>query len=131
MARKKTAPQAEEVRAVLAVRLNEVRTEFYGEEGAADMARALGLPARTWYNDERGVAVPAEVVLRFLERTGAKPAWPLHGRGQKYRGQSPPTDGVPPAPANESADLIDGLARLFEGGRLAIEVAWRPPEHGR
>ena len=43
------------------------------------------LPARTWYNYETGVTVPAEVLLGFIEQTGANPIWLLTGEGPKYR----------------------------------------------
>lgn len=43
------------------------------------MARRLGIPPRRWYNYEAGVTVPAEVVLGFIERTGANPYWLLTG----------------------------------------------------
>ena len=45
----------------------------------------LSLPARTWYNYETGVTVPAEVLLGFIEQTGANPIWLLTGEGPKYR----------------------------------------------
>ena len=46
------------------------------------------MPARTWYNYETGVTVPAEVLLEFIDQTGSNPAWLLTGDGVKYiRGQ--------------------------------------------
>jgi hypothetical protein len=49
------------------------------------LARRLGLPARTWYNYETGVTVPAEVLLGFIEQTGVNPTWLLSGEGPRYR----------------------------------------------
>jgi SOS-response transcriptional repressor LexA len=49
------------------------------------LARRLNLPARTWYNYETGVTVPAEVLLGFIEQTGANPNWLLNGEGSRYR----------------------------------------------
>jgi hypothetical protein len=48
------------------------------------MARRLGLPARTWYNYESGVTVPAEVLLAFIEQTGANPTYLISGEGPRY-----------------------------------------------
>ena len=42
-------------------------------------------PRRTWYNYETGVTVPAEVLLGFIEQTGANPTWLLNGDGARYR----------------------------------------------
>jgi DNA-binding transcriptional regulator YiaG len=125
MARKKTTSETERAKADLAARLKEVRAELYGEDGAAALARALGVPSRTWYNYERGVTVPAGVLLRLIELTGVEPTWLLHGRGAKYRGR--PAEGMngPPAADEHTAvDPIGRLIRFLEGGRLAIEVTW-------
>ncbi|MHC5541558.1 S24 family peptidase [Singulisphaera rosea] len=84
MARKKTPKVRVNVKASLSRRLREVRQELFGEHGGPELARRLGLPARTWYNYETGVTVPAEVLLAFIEQTGANPAWLLSGDGPKY-----------------------------------------------
>jgi DNA-binding transcriptional regulator YiaG len=132
MARKKTSQEAEQTKALLARRLKEVRVECYGEKGATELARALGVPARTWYNYERGVTVPAEVRLRFIELTGAEPAWLLHGRGGKYRGTSPVGMNGQPVPDKPAAvDPIGRLIRWLDGGRLAIEVTRAMSPRGR
>ena len=68
----------------LAQRVREVRRELYGESGAPILAAALELPARTWLNYESGVVIPAAVILRFIEVTGAAPGWLLTGRGDRY-----------------------------------------------
>ena len=58
---------------------------MFGEHGGPELARRLNLPARTWYNYETGVTVPAEVLLGFIDQTGANPLWLLSGEGPKYR----------------------------------------------
>ena len=40
----------------LAERLSTLRLELFGERGGPEMARRLGIPVRTWYNYEGGVA---------------------------------------------------------------------------
>lgn len=84
MARKKTPKVRVNVKASLSRRLREIRQELFGEHGGPELARRLGLPARTWYNYETGVTVPAEVLLGFIDQTGASPAWLLVGEGPKY-----------------------------------------------
>jgi hypothetical protein len=68
----------------LALRVREVREDLYGEYGAQFLADALGLPLRTWANYERGVVIPAEVILKLIETTRVSPCWLLTGRGPKY-----------------------------------------------
>lgn len=64
-------------------RLREIREELYGERGVAALAAALDLPAATWLNFERGVMMPADVMLEFLVLTGADPNWLLTGEGDR------------------------------------------------
>ncbi len=85
MARKKTPKVRVNVKASLSRRLREIRQELFGEHGGPELARRLNLPARTWYNYETGVTVPAEVLLGFIDQTGANPVWLLGGEGPKYR----------------------------------------------
>jgi hypothetical protein len=73
------------VKASLSRRLRIIRQEIFGEHGGPELARRLNLPARTWYNYETGVTVPAEVLLGFIEQTGANPMWLLNGEGSRYR----------------------------------------------
>jgi len=73
------------VKAQISGRLREVRNEIFGEHGGPELARRLNLPARTWYNYETGVTVPAEVLLSFIDQTGTNPHWLLNGEGPKYR----------------------------------------------
>lgn len=65
------------LKATLAARLRQLRMERYGRHGAPELAGALGLPTRTWLNYERGVTVPAEVVLKLIELTSVEPRWLL------------------------------------------------------
>jgi hypothetical protein len=69
----------------LALRVREILCEVFGEHGAPLLAKAIGLPVRTWLNYEEGVTMPAQVVLRFIDVTDASPLWLLDGRGQKYQ----------------------------------------------
>ena len=85
MARKKTPKLRVNVRASLSRRLREIRQEIFGEHGGPELARRLNLPARTWYNYETGVTVPAEVLLGFIDQTRANPMWLLNGEGPRYR----------------------------------------------
>jgi hypothetical protein len=85
VARKKTPKVRVNVKAALSRRLREIRQELFGEHGGPELARRLGLPARTWYNYETGVTVPAEVLLSFIDVTGCSPVWLLSGDGSKYR----------------------------------------------
>jgi transcriptional regulator with XRE-family HTH domain len=134
MARKKTRPETEHAKAVLARRLKVIRIDRYGEQGAAELARALGVPSRTWYNYERGVTVPADVLLRFIELTGAEPAWLLHGQGEKYQGDRAGSSGLPIAAGGSAVELFQQVMRWLDGGHLAIDVSWKrssEPGHDR
>lgn len=79
--------------ASLAARLQSVRQELFGERGSPEFASRVGVPWRAWANYETGMTMPAEVMLAFLEVTGAEPTWLLRGQGPVYR--SRPWRGVP------------------------------------
>jgi hypothetical protein len=85
VARKKTPKLRVNIKASLSRRLREIRQELFGDHGGPELARRLNLPARTWYNYETGVTVPAEVLLTFIDQTGANPVWLLSGEGPRYR----------------------------------------------
>lgn len=85
MARKKTSNLRVNVKASISRRLRDVRQELFGEHGGPELARCLNLPARTWYNYETGVTVPAEVLLSFIDQTAANPIWLLTGEGDRFR----------------------------------------------
>lgn len=72
-------------RQAIAERIREVREEVFGAHGGPTVARRLGLPVRTWYNYETGVAVPSEVLQDFAELTGANLRWLLTGEGPRYQ----------------------------------------------
>ena len=84
VARKKTPKVRVTIKASLSRRLRDIRQELFGEHGGPELARRLNLPARTWYNYETGVTVPAEVLLGFIDQTGASPLWLLSGEGPRY-----------------------------------------------
>jgi hypothetical protein len=88
VARKKTPKIRVNVKASLSRRLREIRQEIFGDHGGPELARRLNLPARTWYNYETGVTVPAEVLLGFIEQTGVSPEWLLSGEGPRFRHSS-------------------------------------------
>lgn len=66
-------------RAAFRSRLVRLRCDRFGDDGVAEMARRLGIPARTWANYERGVTMPDVILLRLLCLTGAEPSWLLSG----------------------------------------------------
>ena len=68
---------------LLAHRVREIRQDLYGDNGPDVLAGVLNLPVQTWLNYERGVTMPAEVLLVFLEVTGADPHWLLTGEGER------------------------------------------------
>lgn len=68
----------------LAGRVRELRRELYGEDGSPLLAASLGLHPRTWANYEVGVTIPAAVILRFIDLTGASPRWLLDGAGDRF-----------------------------------------------
>jgi SOS-response transcriptional repressor LexA len=85
VARKKTPTIRVNVKALISGRLRDIRQELFGEHGGPELARLLSLPARTWYNYETGVTVPAEVLLSFIDLTGTNAVWLHTGDGPKFR----------------------------------------------
>ena len=67
-------------------RIAEVRRDHFGDEGVPAIADALQLPHRTWMNYEKGVVMPATVLLCFINLTLVESHWLLTGRGPKYQG---------------------------------------------
>jgi hypothetical protein len=74
------------IRSALVGRIREIREERFGED-IESLAEVLDVPAGTWRNYERGVTIPAEVLLAFIEITGARSQWLLTGEGDKYAGR--------------------------------------------
>ncbi len=70
---------------LLACRVREIRNYLYGEDGFNALAQALGVPAQTWLNYERGITMPAEVLLEFLEVTSVDPHWLRTGEGERLK----------------------------------------------
>jgi Bacteriophage CI repressor helix-turn-helix domain len=70
---------------LLACRVREIRNYLYGENGLDALAQALGVPTQTWLNYERGITMPAEVLLNFLEATGVDPHWLSTGEGERLK----------------------------------------------
>ena len=81
------------------------------------MARRLGLPARTWYNYENGVTVPAEILLAFLELTQVGPSWLFRGEGSKYLRRTEMLTALSPA------ELIRLCLQRFHEERLVADVS--------
>ncbi len=134
MARKKTSKVRVNVKASISRRLRDVRQELFGEHGGPELARRLNLPARTWYNYETGVTVPAEVLLSFIDQTSANPVWLLSGEGERYR-REPNFDSLSElSPIQlirrglEKLEQQPGEADLFEGdhGSEFVSVALIP-----
>jgi hypothetical protein len=69
------------------MRLREIREGLYGAGGTAALAAALGVPEATWLNYERGVTIPGELLLEFIDLTGADPHWLLTGDGERTSAQ--------------------------------------------
>ncbi|MFO0887881.1 MAG: S24 family peptidase [Isosphaeraceae bacterium] len=122
MARKKAPKVRINVKAALSRRLREIRQELFGDHGGPELARRLGLTPRIWYNYETGVTVPAEILLAFIEQTGANPSYLISGEGPKYRR---PSDEPLPADLTPVELIRRGLERLE---RSAGEVVIVPPE---
>jgi hypothetical protein len=78
---------------------------LFGREGVPHLADALGLPCRTWLNYEAGVIMPATVILRFVELTGANPSRLLKGHGPMFVGEVTPLRPGRPSPAGPRGPL--------------------------
>jgi hypothetical protein len=67
-------------------RLRQIREEVYGDDGVAELSAQLGISTQTWLNyEDLGELAPAQILLRFLELTGADALWLLKGEGERYR----------------------------------------------
>lgn len=69
MPRQKNEPDVVSRKMDLAQRLKQIRLELFGHRGGPELARRLNLPTRTWYNYEKGVTIPGEILLDFLLMT--------------------------------------------------------------
>jgi hypothetical protein len=120
VARKKTPKVRVSLKASLSRRLREIRQELFGDHGGPELARRLSLPARTWYNYETGVTVPAEVLLAFIEQTGANPAYLISGEGPRY---SQAADDRMLSDLSPVELIRRGLEKLERASQKAIIVA--------
>ncbi|MDR3618519.1 MAG: S24 family peptidase [Paludisphaera borealis] len=120
MARKKTPKVRVSLKASLSRRLREIRQELFGDHGGPELARRLSLPARTWYNYETGVTVPAEVLLAFIEQTGANPMYLISGDGPRY---SQAADDRMLSDLSPVELIRRGLEKLERASQKAIVVA--------
>ena len=123
MARKKTSSGSQRAKMHLAERIKEIRLDLFGEEGAAELARRLNIPTETWQNYEKGVTVPAEVILRFIDLTSVDPKWLLFGLGEKHRTQAFGAVGDRPM-----GDLLNQICDRLQAGHLMITVGWKKSE---
>jgi hypothetical protein len=55
-----------------------------GARGAERFARDVGVPTTSWWNYERGIAPPPEVLLRTIILFNLSPAWLLDGMGAMF-----------------------------------------------
>jgi transcriptional regulator with XRE-family HTH domain len=126
MARRKTTTEStRSTKLALAERLAALRSELFGERGGPEMARRLGVPARTWYNYEGGVSLPTDVMLKVIELTSVEPTWLLHGRGPKFkRTRSESTEPTAVAEILSRANSIEGPEEFEEltAGLLALRA---------
>ncbi len=76
----------------LASRVREIRVERFGHDGVAAMAGFMEIPERTWKHYEGGVAIPAFILLKFIELTGVAPHWLSTGEGERYLARTMKSD---------------------------------------
>src|SRR5271163_4203408 len=103
---------------VLAYRMQLVREELFGEQGAPILAEALQLSSRTVLNYESGCAIPSRVLLRFLEVTGTEPHWLLTGTGPRYRssgGTRKPGSGDDAQPVGSASPIPPQIHKADPG----------------
>jgi hypothetical protein len=70
--------------ATLSERVRAVRLQLFGECGGPMLAQRLGIPHRRLARIEAGGPIPAELILRLIDVTGANPRWLLSGEGERY-----------------------------------------------
>jgi hypothetical protein len=87
----------------LGERLRLVRIQIFGPWGIPGLARELHIPAKSWCNYERGVTMPAQVLLKFIELTSVDPHWLATGEGPRFRERSPGLDLFPAARDQEQS----------------------------
>jgi hypothetical protein len=70
------------------------------------MAEYLGVPARTWFSYERGVAIPGPVILKIIVEFSVEPEWLLHGKGPRFRLADAPLTLTPFRPEISVSSLV-------------------------
>lgn len=88
MARLATGRLVVRQRAEIGVRLRELRMALHGDRGGPRLARELGIPSRSWYQYEAGIAMPAERMLALILQTNVSARWLLTGFGPMFEVQS-------------------------------------------
>src|SRR4051812_30493469 len=122
MARMKASPELVRVKIDLAERLVSLRRDFFGTRGGPAIARSLNVTSRTWYNYERGMTIPAEILLKLIETFAVEPSWLLHGEGPRFRGSQTELNENPTAgtTSRQTAILLLRLAvELLEKAKAA------------
>jgi hypothetical protein len=87
----------------LARRLREIREELFGEEGMPLLAEDLHLPHSNWRSYEAGAKIPAAVLLRFLDLSGASVLWLLTGQGEPFLDRDRPGVATLPVAVREDS----------------------------
>lgn len=107
--------------ALVAARLKEERKRL-GHKTQESMAMALKIPARTYWDREKGNVPPdAEFLARFCE-LGGDALYLLTGNRTPLK----VTDGWEPySPAERSAAMIQGMSLSAEDAELLVAVAKR------
>jgi hypothetical protein len=73
----------------LSQRVKAVRMQRFGACGGPMLAELLGIPHQRLERIEAGGAIPAELILRFIDITGVSPRWLLSGEGERYGSLEP------------------------------------------
>jgi hypothetical protein len=106
MVRRKKVPRSLRVKYALARDLVALRVKLFGDHGAGEMARRMGLPVRTWHNYEHGSIVPAEVVLKLMQMFPAEAHFGQpHDTEDSFHFDSAPYNGWLPF-SDDPADQI-------------------------
>jgi hypothetical protein len=119
MARQKMAQELVRSKLAIAGRLAALRLAIFGERGGPEMARRLNIPARTWYNYEKGITVPAEIILQIIKQTSVEAGWLLDGTGLMFAEGKVRSAGpveLPVAPDRVIGTLLRTALHLLENG---------------
>jgi|GEM_PF-2793638 len=95
-------------------RIRTIRAEVFGNQPLEDVAECMGVGLNDWMIYEAvGEGIPAQTLLRFIERTGANPLWLLTGEGTKFRPGHGALEGAShnSKPVSSHLDLKDSVQR--------------------